>query len=191
MKIWSEETTGEIWNVVNAWEAARVALEKYNAVYKVPSIHTTLHNKEMSATYSGYKYNYPTYASGTSSVPRSTLALVDEIGEELILQANKYGRLTHLTKGSSVIPADATEKLMMWAKQTPETFASRLVPVVSSITSDAIAHFSGAQTLAIGDIYITGDTSNITKSDLAKFRKEIVSDVYESMQHNRVKSGKY
>ena len=46
-----------------------------------------------------------------------------------------------------------------------------------------------APTVNIGDI--SGNMGNLTKSDLNKFRKGIVNDVYESMQKNRVKSGRY
>ena len=56
------------------------------------------------------------YATGTLGTNKNELAVVDELGEELILHANeKTGRLEYLTKGSSVIPHDATTELMKLA----------------------------------------------------------------------------
>ena len=59
-----------------------------------------------------YKY----YAKGTTGTSRDELAIVDELGPELILHANeKTGRLEYLTAGSSVIPHDATTELLKLA----------------------------------------------------------------------------
>lgn len=56
------------------------------------------------------------YAKGTVGVPEDQLSIVDELGPELILRANpKTGRLDYLTKGTSVIPAEATTELMKLA----------------------------------------------------------------------------
>lgn len=52
------------------------------------------------------------YAKGTLGVPYNQLALIDELGEELVLHAGNNGKLQFLSKGSSVIPADITENLM-------------------------------------------------------------------------------
>lgn len=67
-----------------------------------------------SAPYGTTKYKY--YAKGTTGVLEDQLAIVDELGPELILRANpKTGRLDYLTKGTSVIPAEATTELMKLA----------------------------------------------------------------------------
>ena len=60
------------------------------------------------------RYSY--YAKGTTGTPHDQLAIVDELGPELILHANpETGRLEYLTKGSGVIPHDATVELMKFA----------------------------------------------------------------------------
>lgn len=56
-------------------------------------------------------YSFNKYAKGTTGVKNNQWALIDELGEELVMHASG-GRLAFLTKGSSVIPADITENLM-------------------------------------------------------------------------------
>lgn len=268
MKRWGEETTGEVWEVVDAWNAALEALQKYNAVNSVPQIHDELHEKDSSGgsgsgsgggtpskntggkkdkdkdkknykaihkvrgtetivtiaqKYYGdsskwtkirdanpnyfsstdkkvtamQKYKelvgkklYIPYKNGTLSVPRDSLALIDETGEELVLHANEHGKLTHLTKGSSVIPADITERLLAWAQNAPDVFSSNLRRHIPDLQRPDNRTW-GKPTVTIGDIYINGNMGSLTRADLADFRKDIVNDVYESMQKNRVKSGRY
>ncbi len=269
MKRWGEETTGEVWEVVDAWNAALEALQKYNAVNRVPQIHDELHEKGSSGGSGGstvpkkpsgkkdkdkedkdkdtskykaihtVKYGdtlwsiaqkyygdmskwgkikdanpnyfssslskkdiiektqkiigkklYIPYKNGTLSVPRDSLALIDEAGEELVLHANEHGKLTRLTKGSSVIPADITERLLAWAQNAPDIFSSNLRRHIPDLPRPDNRTW-GKPTVTIGDIYINGNMGSLTRADLADFRKDIVNDVYESMQKNRVKSGRY
>ena len=52
------------------------------------------------------------YAKGTLGVAKDQWALIDELGEELVLHAGANGKLQYLTKGTAVIPHDLTDKLM-------------------------------------------------------------------------------
>lgn len=52
------------------------------------------------------------YAKGTKKIQNNQLAMLDELGDELVLHAGKNGRLEYLTKGTSVVPADITSNLM-------------------------------------------------------------------------------
>ena len=62
------------------------------------------------------KYTTKYYAKGTTGIDEDQLAIVDELGPELIMHANpETGHLEYLTKGSSVIPHDATTELMKLA----------------------------------------------------------------------------
>lgn len=64
------------------------------------------------------------YAKGTTGTKRNELAVVDELGPELILHANpQTGRLEYLTKGSGVVPADLTANLMEWGQFTPDSMS--------------------------------------------------------------------
>lgn len=69
-----------------------------------------------SRTKSKIEYNTQYYAKGTLGTKRDEWAVVDELGPELIMHANpKTGRLEYMTKGSSVIPHDATTELIKLA----------------------------------------------------------------------------
>lgn len=59
------------------------------------------------------------YAKGTLGTKKDELALIDELGEELQLIPNGQGRLEYLKKGTSVIPAHLTERLMEWGELDP------------------------------------------------------------------------
>ena len=80
------------------------------------------------------------YAKGTTGVPRSDFAIVDEGGyEELIMHAGKDGRIEYLTKGSSVVPHDITENLMKLGQLDPTEVLRRNMPkmdVVPMITNN-------------------------------------------------------
>ena len=66
-----------------------------------------------------YKKDLEGYAKGTFGTKKDDLALIDELGEELVLNAGKDGRLQYLTKGTSVVPADLTKRLMEWGELDP------------------------------------------------------------------------
>lgn len=70
------------------------------------------------------------YAKGTTGVKKDQLAWIDELGEELVLQADSNGRLKYLTKGSSVIPHDLTENLMSWGALDPSNMIEQNRPSV-------------------------------------------------------------
>ena len=65
------------------------------------------------------KFKLKGYASGITETEKDQLALIDELGEELVMRAGANGKLEYLTKGSSVIPADLTANLMSWGSIDP------------------------------------------------------------------------
>lgn len=52
------------------------------------------------------------YRTGTIKVTDAGFAYVDENGEEMVLRPDESGRLDFLTKGTGIIPADMTKRLM-------------------------------------------------------------------------------
>ena len=84
-----------------------IILGELNGYYKV-------RYHKLSSGVTGWfpKSRVSAYAKGTLGTKRDELALIDELGEELVLRADGSGKLSYLTKGSSVIPANITEKLM-------------------------------------------------------------------------------
>ena len=70
------------------------------------------------------------YAHGTTSLKKSGVVNVDELGEELILGA-RNGRLTYLEKGTGIVPADVTANLMSWGALDPQDMLDRNRPVIA------------------------------------------------------------
>ena len=86
------------------------------------------------------------------------------------------------------LPADLTPQLAEWSKIVPDFFAQYLQPDISTLPQiqiiEPVFTFNG-------DIIINGDMGSLTKNDLHEFRKDIIHDMYETMQKYRVKSGTY
>lgn len=72
------------------------------------------------------------YASGSKYIDKDQLALIDELGEELVIQASPEGKLQYLTKGSGVIPADLTSNLMDWGELNPQDVLDRNRPSIAA-----------------------------------------------------------
>lgn len=122
----------------------------------------------------GSTLKIPKYAKGTLGVGENQIARINELGDELVVRANGQGDFTSLTKGSGVIPSNLTKNLMEWGKMNPNA--------VSQLSN------SDNSSISIGDIIING-SSNLTRDDLDKFRKTIVSTVMDNIQHNKSKIG--
>lgn len=89
-----------------------IALDKLGSASRWNEIYNL--NKDIISDpdliYVGQKLKLPKYAKGTLGVKKNQWALIDELGEELVLHAGANGKVEYLTKGSSVIPADLTER---------------------------------------------------------------------------------
>lgn len=76
------------------------------------------------------KSDVKAYAKGTTGVYEDQWALIDELGEELVLNAGPDGRLQYLSKGSSVLTHDLTERLMDLA-MNPQEMLDRNRPQIT------------------------------------------------------------
>ena len=76
------------------------------------------------------KFKTAGYASGSKYINKDQLALIDELGEELIIRPNN-GRMTFLEKGSGVIPADLTTNLMEWGQLDPSVMLDQNKPQIA------------------------------------------------------------
>lgn len=78
------------------------------------------------------KFKLKGYRSGIANVSSDQFAIVDEDQlEELVLGVDN-GRLTYLSKGSSVIPADLTSNLMAWGSINPQYMLDSNRPSISA-----------------------------------------------------------
>ena len=67
------------------------------------------------------------YAKGSKGIEEDQWAMLDELGEELVIHAGKDGRVEYLTKGSGVLTHDLTERLMNLA-MNPQDVLDRSRP---------------------------------------------------------------
>jgi DNA repair exonuclease SbcCD ATPase subunit len=72
------------------------------------------------------------YYKGTTGVKDDQWAFTDELGPELTLHAGPNGRLQYLTKGSGVVTADLTERLMEWGKLDPTKVLEQSRPAIGA-----------------------------------------------------------
>ena len=72
------------------------------------------------------------YANGAKNIQNNQLAMLDELGDELVLHAGKNGRLEYLTKGTSVVPADITSNLMKLGSLDPKDILERNRPSIGA-----------------------------------------------------------
>lgn len=102
---WAGDTTGERQYYKN--DPVYTVLKEQNGWLQVR------YHKLSSGITGWFKKNQvKAYAKGTLGINKNQLALIDELGEELVVNADGNGRLSYLTKGTGVVPADLTEKIM-------------------------------------------------------------------------------
>lgn len=127
------------------------------------------------------KFKLNGYAKGTTGANKDQWALLDELGDELVIGA-KNGRITYLEKGTSVIPADLTANLMAWGELNPQSMLDQNRPVVNvpGITNNNIE-----VNMEFGSIVhidtVTNDTlPNLTKTiekEMDKYMKGLNSQI--------------
>ena len=109
--------------------------------YKKDPIYTVLAEKngylkvryhKLSRGVTGWfkKGDVKAYAKGSKKINEDQLALINELGPELVLHAGKNGNLEYLTAGSGVVPADLTSNLMEWGELNPQDILDRNRPSV-------------------------------------------------------------
>lgn len=95
----------------------------YNQYFKNDPVYVVLgeqngylkvrHHKSSSGVTGWFKKSdVKAYAKGAKSVDKDQWALIDELGEELQLVPGANGRLEYVKKGTGIVPADLTERLM-------------------------------------------------------------------------------
>lgn len=72
------------------------------------------------------------YAKGSKEINKDQFAFLDELGEELQLVPDGAGRLSYVKKGTGIIPADLTERLMEWGQLDPSSVLEQSKPTVSA-----------------------------------------------------------
>lgn len=78
------------------------------------------------------KFKLKGYAVGSMKINEDQLALLHELGDELVLHAGQNGKLEYLSKGSGVVPADLTSNLMSWGELNPQDILDRNRPTIGA-----------------------------------------------------------
>lgn len=105
-------------------------------------------NSTIVTTNDGHQTSIKGYAKGSNGVEYDQWALINELGDELTLHAGPNGNLQYLTKGSSVITANLTERLMEWGSLDP-----------SSVLEQASTHIGTPSIATTNNNTITIDNS--------------------------------
>lgn len=115
------------------------------------------------------------YATGTTGVPKDQLALIDELGEELVIRPQN-GRMTFMEKGTGVIPADLTENLMKWGALDPSSILEQNKPTIG--VHPEIHNTEINLNISYGDVlhideYNGGKPEDLTKIIAKEFDKHL------------------
>jgi peptidoglycan hydrolase-like protein with peptidoglycan-binding domain len=134
--------------------------------------------------YKNAKAQLPTsyYAKGTLGTHKNELAVVDELGPELILRANpETGRLDYLTRGTSVVPADISANLIEWGKLNPHMMSLPNVTPNMNIINNAInkPEFN----LSVDNFLRCDNVSHDTLPDLKQFVKTEMNSLIKQMNY--------
>lgn len=125
-----------------------------------------------NGSYTGWvkKSDLQGYASGTLGVDEDQLAFLDELGEELVMHAGPNGKLSFLSKGSSVIPHDITENLMKLGQLDPSEVLDRNRPSIG--VSPEVHNTEINLNITYGDIVSIGEYNGNNLDELQKMVKK-------------------
>jgi TP901 family phage tail tape measure protein len=94
-----------------------------------------IHNGTWRGKYYGIKdlapYHINKFAKGTNSAKKDQWAIIDELGDELQLVPGKNGRLEYVKKGTGIVPADLTKRLVDMAMD-PQNMLDENRPAISA-----------------------------------------------------------
>ena len=136
------------------------------------------HHKSSSGVTGWFKKSdVKAYAKGTTGVNKDQWAVLDELGDELIMHADGSGRLAFLSKGSAVIPHDISENLMQLGSLDPSEVLSRSAPQIG--VHPEIHNTEINLNITYGDMVSIGEFHGDNLADLEK----IVAKQFE--QHTK------
>lgn len=105
------------------------------------------------------------YAKGSTGVDKDQWALLDELGEELQLVPDGNGRLAYIKKGTGIVPADMTERLMNIA-MNPQMMLDQNRPQIG--VHPEIHNTEINLTISYGDMVSIGEFHGENVADLEK-----------------------
>lgn len=147
----------------------------------------TIHTSKWRGKYYGIKdlapYHINKFAKGTNSASKDQWAIIDELGEELQLVPGKNGRLEYIKKGTGIVPADLTKRIVDMVMD-PQSMLDRNRP---SIGAPHIVNNEINISMDIAEVVHIDHVDHDTLPDLTKaVRKEM--DSYMSKVNNAIRS---
>lgn len=131
------------------------------------------HHKSKSGVTGWFKKSdVKAYAKGSMGVNKDQWALIDELGDELQLIPGENGRLAYVKKGTGIVPADLTERLVNLAMD-PQEMLDRNRPSIGA--HPEINHTEISIDNSIGELIHIDNCSTETLPDI----KKIVNDALE------------
>lgn len=112
------------------------------------------------------KFKSKGYALGTTGIKEDQWALIDELGDELVLRPDSKGKLSYLTKGTAVIPHDISENLMKLGQLNPQDLLDRNRPSIAP--SDIIKNTEINLNIEYGDMLRIENFDGNNPEDVAK-----------------------
>ena len=124
------------------------------------------------------------YAKGTKGVKDDQLAWIDENGlEELVMHAGPNGRLQYLSKGTSVLNSELTDRIMNLA-MNPQEVLDRNRPQIAP--SKSIINNEISINMNIAEVVHVDEVTNDTLPELAKVIEKQM-DSYMARMNNSLK----
>lgn len=129
------------------------------------------------------KSDVKAYAKGSKNIDKDQIALLHELGEELVLHAGKNGKIEYLTKGSGVVPADLTKRLMNLAMNYQDILDRNrpaIAPNKSIVNNEISINVSYGDILHIEEF--NGDDPNEIAKIVAKQFEKNTRDLNNSLR---------
>jgi hypothetical protein len=127
------------------------------------------------------------YAKGSKAISKDQFAFLDELGEELQLVPDGAGRLSYVKKGTGIIPADLTERLMEWGQLDPSNVLEQSKPTVSA---PHVINNNIELNLQVGEVVHIDHADNSSIPNIAKAVQDQMDNYMKNVNkklYNRVR----
>lgn len=127
------------------------------------------------------------YAKGSKAISKDQFAFLDELGEELQLVPDGAGRLSYVKKGTGIIPADITERLMEWGQLDPSNVLEQSKPTVSA---PHVINNNIELNLQVGEVVHIDHADNSSIPNIAKAVQDQMDNYMKNINkklYNRVR----
>lgn len=146
-------------------------------------------NNNIKSVSVGQKVKIPHYENGTSSA-QGGLSIVNENGQELILDHLNNGQYRMLAEKSKVLTADMANNIEAWSKYNPQSLIAKNMLLNNYRPSSAINNTTLNSNAPFSiEFNIAGNADSNTVSQLKSFGDSIVQKVMREINNSRSNFG--